>query len=82
MAATDETETEGEGMLSSVGRLTWVSAADPERQQYTRSWMCVSLSVTRFAMYDLQAPERTRTPDEIEGEGEPWSARELERRPR
>ena len=26
-----------------------VSAADPDRQQYMRSWMCVSLSVTRLA---------------------------------
>lgn len=28
-----------------------VSAAEPERQHQMVSWTCVSLSVTRFAMY-------------------------------
>ena len=31
-----------------------VSAALPDRQQYILSVMCVSLSVTRFAIYELQ----------------------------
>lgn len=31
-----------------------VSAAEPERQQKMWSWICVSLSVTRLAMYELR----------------------------
>ena len=32
-----------------------VSAALPDRQQYILSVICVSLSVTWFAMYELQS---------------------------
>lgn len=32
-----------------------VSAALPDRQQYILSVICVTLSATRFAMYELQS---------------------------
>lgn len=37
------------GPAHEITRLTCVSAAEPDRQQYTRSWTCVSLSVTLLA---------------------------------